>query len=127
MIRRRTLRPALSLAVALAVVAVAIACGGKADKTPVPESTPLTQPTSTPVATPTPVTEPTPAATAEPTAAPEPTATPQPAAEPVTLDELEIPDVVIEAGPLLGDLGGFSAGSVVIPTDLMGGLDLSGE
>ena len=52
-------------------------------------------------------------------------ATPGAALAPVGLDELEIPDVVIDAGSLLGDLGGFDAGSVVIPTDLMGGLDLS--
>lgn len=129
MIGRRMLRPALSLAVALAVVALAASCGGKADKTSVPEATPVTQPTPAPTATtapaPTPTAEPTP--TPEPTATPEPTVTPQPTAESVTLDELEIPDIVIEAGPLLGDLGGFGAGSVVIPTDLMGGLDLSGS
>ena len=52
-------------------------------------------------------------------------ATPGAALALVGLDELEIPDVVIDAGSLLGDLGGFGAGSVVIPTDLMGGLDLS--
>jgi len=96
--------------------------------TPAPEATPAILPGATAVAGPT--TAPTLAATPAPTRAaspgPGPTATPGATLAPVGLDELEIPDVVIDAGSLLGDLGGFGAGSVVIPTDLMGGLDLSG-
>ena len=87
-----------------------------------------------PTATPRPTVAPAPTsaatvvATVAPTATlgPGSTATPGATLAPVGLDELDIPGVVIEAGPLLGDLGGFGAGSVVIPTDLMGGLDLSG-
>lgn len=133
----------LLLVGALASVALSAACGGKAKATPTPEPTSVTQPVSTATAARAPevqataVPEPTvtsvPGATPGPTVAPAPTraaaveatATPGAALAPVTLDELEIPDVVIDAGSLLGDLGGFGAGSVVIPTDLMGGLDLS--
>ena len=144
----------LLLAAVLGSITLSTACGGKVKATLTAEPTSITQPVPTatvqwvpevqpaaalePTVTPAPGATPRPmaaaatraaaveaTATPERSASPDPTPTPGTAPAPVTLDELEIPDVVIEAGPVLGDLGGFGAGSVVIPTDLMGGLDLS--